>query len=264
MRTIKLTLEYDGTNYSGWQSQTNGTAIQDVVARAIQKMVEEKIVLRGASRTDAGVHALGQVAIFQTERDIPCTGFLKGLNTLLPEDIRVKRCEEAVNPFHPVKDAKQKEYHYLLEMGETPSALNRNRAWWVGSNLDLKKMEQASRCLIGERDFKSFQGPLSATKTTVRRLDCVSLRVPKGRSNPAKNLDCFVGLWPPRNDVVCFQFIGNGFLKYMIRNIVGTLVEVGQGKRPVANVEEILEARDRKKAGCCAPAHGLYLVAIQY
>ncbi|MDP2599271.1 MAG: tRNA pseudouridine(38-40) synthase TruA [Deltaproteobacteria bacterium] len=263
VRNIKLILEYDGTNYSGWQSQTNGTAIQDVVSKAIQKMVEHTVTVRGASRTDAGVHALAQVAAFETGRTISCGSFLKGLNALLPEDIRVKHCEEVAAVFHPIRDAQWKEYHYQLEIGETPSALNRNRAWWVGPVLDVGAREKASRCRIGEHDFKSFQGPQADTKTTVRRVDQLSLRAQ--RSNPSLLPgDCFVGLRPPRNDTICLQFIAPGFLKYMIRNIVGTLVEVGQGRRAAGEVKTILESKDRKKAGGCAPACGLYLVQITY
>ena len=285
MRNIKLILEYDGTNYSGWQSQANANAIQDVVSEAIEKMVEHKVVLRGASRTDAGVHALGQVAAFETDRSIPCDGFLKGLNALFPKDIRVKHCEEAVNNFHPTRDAKWKEYHYLLETGETPSALNRNRAWWAGPALDMAAMEEASRCLIGEHDFKSFQGQQADTKTTVRELNDIRItpllcKEGGGISTPSKQVrkhtllkqtvclgpldQVFLFAPPLQRGRVRLGFRAPGFLKYMIRNMVGTLVEVGQGKRSAGEVKTILESLDRRKAGGCAPACGLYLMQVAY
>ncbi|MDO8494737.1 MAG: tRNA pseudouridine synthase A, partial [Deltaproteobacteria bacterium] len=156
MRNIKRTLEYDGTGYAGWQSQINARAIQDVVSVAIQTMVEHPIILRGSSRTDAGVHALGQVATFQTERDIPCAGFLKGLNSNLPEELRVIGCEEVPLDFHPIRNAKRKLYRYLIEFRRVPSPLWRNRVWSLAKPLDLEKMREASQFLVGEHDFKSF------------------------------------------------------------------------------------------------------------
>lgn len=247
MRNIKLVLEYDGTNFEGWQSQSHGKTIQDVVSMAIQKMTEEKVVLRGASRTDAGVHALGQVATFQTNRTIPCEGFLKGLNNLLPEDIRVVDCEEMPFSFHPLKDAVDKTYHYLLLVGAKPSALWRNRVWQIGKKLDLEAMQQASTYLVGEHDFKSFQGPLSAVKSTVRCVKEVTIVENKGDSH-----------------ILSITITANGFLKYMVRNIVGTLVEVGEGRRSPQDISELLKAKDRRKAGITAPAHGLYLVCVNY
>lgn len=260
MRTIKLTLEYDGTAYAGWQSQKNGAAIQDLVAAAVEKMTEEKIVLRGASRTDAGVHALGQAAVFKTARKIACDGFLLGLNTLLPEDIRVVGCEEVAADFHPIRHAKQKHYDYLLDLGKISSALWRKRAWWVGPSLDVAAMEMAAKFLIGEHDFQSFRGALSETKTTVRRLKSIVMVRPK-----AESIQMSSG-WIrfAHHDILSIRFSGDGFLKYMVRNIVGTLVEVGKGRWRPADVDKILNARDRNQAGPTAPPHGLYLVRIEY
>lgn len=243
MRNIKLTLEYDGIRYSGWQSQKNGLGVQDVVCKAVEKMTEEKINLIGASRTDAGVHALGQVASFQTEKGIPCEGFLRGINSLLPDDIRVVVCEEAGLAFHPIREARGKEYEYLLEVAKIPSALLRHRVWWVGSKINCVAMEDASRCLIGEHDFKSFQGALSEAKTTVRNIYAID----------------FVA----EEESVRIRFFGNGFLKYMIRNIVGTFVDIGRG-RPLSDMARILYAKDRTQAGPTAPPHGLYLVRVEY
>ena len=275
MRNIKLILEYDGTNYSGWQSQKNAVAIQDVVAQAIEKMVEEKATLVGASRTDAGVHALGQVATFQTARTIPCDGFLKGLNNLLPEDIRIVGCEEASLDFHPIGSAKRKTYRYILGLGEVPSALWRERVWWVGPKLDLQTMEEASRHLIGEHDFKSFQGADSDTRTTVRRLETVIIEDAVKNSGPvgfgthpptrirSEGIDPNP---PPAFLTASLTFTGTGFLKHMVRNIVGTLVDIGRVNKGLApsDMKKILEAKDRTKAGPTAPPHGLYLMHVEY
>lgn len=246
MRHIKLILEYDGTNYAGWQSQKNGLAIQDVVSESIQKMVEEKIILTGASRTDAGVHAWGQVATFKTTRDIPCHGFLRGLNLYLPEDIRVVGCEEAPIDFHPIREAKQKTYEYLLGEGPSPPALRRHHLWWVGPGLDVAAMEKGSSHLIGEHDFKSFQAAGSEVLSSTRKLEKIIFSRPAGEV------------------LLKIQFAGNGFLKQMIRNIVGTLVDVGLGKREPSEIKIILETKDRTKAGFCAPPQGLYLVKVEY
>lgn len=254
VRNIKLTLEYDGTNYAGWQVQTNAKAIQDVVCEAIAKMTEESVKLIGASRTDAGVHALGQVACFQTLRAIPCEGFLKGLNSLLPADIRVKGCEEVAKDFHPIRDAKRKTYRYLFDTGDVPSALERNRAWWVGPGLDWQAMGKAARYLIGEDDFRSFQAADSDAKTTVRTIETVdiypTLPLPLQRGGVGGG--------------VAMNFTGNGFLKQMVRNIVGTLVEVGRGRFKASEVKKILAAKDRTQAGLTAPPQGLYLVGVEY
>lgn len=250
MRHIKLTLQYDGTNYSGWQSQTNAPAIQDVVSGAVRKMVEEPVVLGGASRTDAGVHALGQVACFLTERDISCRGFLRGLNSFLPEDIRVVACEEVGLDFHPIGSAKSKTYEYLLETSEVPSPILRNRVWSVGPKINLDAMKRASQYLLGEHDFKSFQGADSDAKTTGRRVKTIEI-------NPSP-------LPLPQGERVSLQFSANGFLKYMVRNIVGTLVEVGLGRLQPEEVQKILAAKDRTQAGPTAPPQGLYLLHVQY
>src|SRR3989338_1171281 len=177
MRKIKLTIEYDGTAYSGWQSQINGVAVQDVITQALQKMTEEKSSILGASRTDAGVHALGQGAFFKTQTDIPCDRFLKGVNSLLPEDIRVLSVEEVSQDFHPVLNAKKKLYRYSILNVPIASALLRNRCWHVPNLLDLEKMRKGAKCFLGRPDFKSFQGAGSSIHTTEReiyRLDILS------------------------------------------------------------------------------------------
>ncbi len=273
MRNIKLTLEYDGTLYAGWQWQKNALSIQEVLTKALEKMTEEKISLNGASRTDSGVHALGQVAAFQTSRNIPCEGFLKGINNLLPADIRITDCEEVPLSFHPTTDAKRKTYLYLLEVGKVPSALLKDRVWWVGPKLDIEAMEEASRCLIGEHDFKSFRGARSDIKTTVRRIDKIEIgqrttdngqRTKKDAARFWSVVRCPLSIVHSPLSAVPLSFTGTGFLKYMVRNMVGTLVAVGIGKFSPKDVKGILEAKDRTQAGPTAPPQGLYLVKVDY
>lgn len=240
MRNLKLILEYDGTGYSGWQSQSHGRTIQDVVGKAVGTMTREKAILHGASRTDAGVHACGQVATFKTESPIPCESFLKGLNSLLPEDIRVKHVEEVAENFHPIRCASGKIYEYRFDLASSPSALQRNRLCWVGPGLDWKEMRRASAFLIGEHDFKSFQAADASVQSTVRTLFEIQF------------VDSAI------------RFTGNGFLKQMIRNLVGTLIEVGEGNRSADSMPQLLVAGDRRLAGPCAPAHGLYLMRVDY
>lgn len=244
MRNIKLILEYDGTAYSGWQSQTNAVAIQDILKKAVQTMTEEEISLMGASRTDAGVHALGQVAAFKTTRAISCESFLKGLNSLLPKDIRVKNCEEVSLTFHPLKNAKWKRYLYRIELEKIPSAILRNFVAWIPQTLDITAMQEASQFLIGRHDFKSFQGADASVKTTVRNLQKIEIA--------------------EKNNFLELIFVGDGFLKQMVRNIVGTLIDIGLKKYPPARMQEILEGLDRKLAGPTAPPQGLYLVEVDY
>ncbi len=260
-RQIKLVIEYDGTNYSGWQSQINGIAIQDVLTRAVEKFTQHPATIYGASRTDAGVHALGQVATFFTEGPIPTSNFVRGLNDLLPEDIRIQSAEEVSEKFHPQKDARWKQYEYRIVIRNTESALERNRVWPLSQKLDLQAMRAAAETLIGEHDFASFQGSGATVVSTVRILQTVAIfplrEAPlsltlshKGRGEKGEEL--------------CIRFIGNGFLKQMVRNIVGTLVEVGQGRRQPEEMREILLAKDRRRAGITAPPQGLYLVCVEY
>lgn len=255
MRTLKLIIEYDGTNYAGWQSQKNGVAIQDVVARAVHKQTQEKNVLVGASRTDAGVHALGQVAAFSTERKISCDGFLKGLNSFLPEDIRVREVEEAAADFDPIRQAKRKQYRYLIWNDPIASPLFRNRCWPVGFDLDLSAMQQALQLFVGTHDFASFQGVGGSVQTTVRTIyqaTCEATLFPRGSGKGEGE------------KIIVVEIMGSGFLKYMVRNIVGIVVEVGMGKRRAESISDLLLAKNRTLAGPTAPPEGLYLVKVCY
>jgi tRNA pseudouridine38-40 synthase len=245
MRNIKLTIEYEGTNYSGWQFQTNGTSIQELIQKALLKITGEKLNLKGASRTDAGVHALGQVANFKTESTVPMAAFKEGLNSILPEDIIIKDACEADPDFDPIKSAIKKSYRYCIQTGDDKSIVTRKFSWNVKKSLDLESIITASRDLVGEHDFEGFQGHDADTKTTVRNIHSINFE--KGP----------LGL-------LFLDFTANGFLKYMIRNIMGTLVEIGSGKRKVGCIKDILESKDRRTAGPTAPAWGLFLLKVYY
>lgn len=243
-RTIKITLEYDGSCFSGWQIQPRKTTVQQTVQDILQKVTQENVKLVGASRTDTGVHALGQVAHFRTKSRIPIDKLFIALNGLLPPQISVKAVAEAEADFHAIRSAKRKTYRYVIRNAKARSALQRLRAWHVWDPLDLPSMRRAARALVGRRDFSAFRGTQSDTKTSIRQVLSVGIR----RSG---------------EDLV-IEIVGDGFLKYMVRNIVGTLVNVGKGKLSPRDFREIVASRDRKKAGATAPAFGLYLVEVRY
>lgn len=276
MRNIKLTIEYDGTAYCGWQVQPNGVTVQAVLQKAIRKMAGHKIDLQGASRTDSGVHAYAQVANFKTSSKIPCIGFLRGLNSLLPEDIVVRNVEEVPLEFHAKRDARAKHYRYLIVFGETRPAILRDRVWFAPTKVGhpalgrqtlvweiAKKINKAAQALVGTHDFTSFCGAGDNNKTKVREIYGIQAHVIASRREAAWQSPELNGIASAcglamTNQLIAIDIIGSGFLKYMVRNIVGTLVEMPQ------QMKKILAACDRKKAGVTAPACGLYLVEVKY
>jgi len=257
MRTIKLTIEYDGTTYCGWQRQENAVSIQETVEKAVRAMTGEPSDVIGASRTDAGVHALGQTAHFITETNIPCDGFLRGLNSMLPEDIRIVGASEAEEGFHSRKSATSKFYRYAIHTSAAESALLARRAWHVPNPLDSKAMKKAAEVFVGKHDFAAFQAAGSSVKHAIRTLHEVKLNFIQRREGE-KNLI------PVALDGLAIDFKGDGFVRHMVRNIVGTIVEVGMGKLSAEDIPSIIEGRKRSAAGICAPAHGLYLIKILY
>lgn len=244
MRNIKLIIEYDGTNYHGWQSQINAIAIQDVIQEAIKKLTGEKSNLTGSSRTDVGVHALGQVANFFTHSSIPPERFSNALNSVLPNDIVIKGSEEVDMDFHSRYSSKGKKYIYKIYNSNYPSALHRNRVHHVVRKLNISAMKEAAIYLLGEHDFTSFRASGSSVKSSIRTITNVDL--------------IEVG------NVIEFAIAGNGFLYNMVRIIAGTLVEIGLGVRPNEEIKQIIDGKDRKRAGKTAPAQGLYLVEVYY
>lgn len=245
MRNIKLLIEYDGTNYHGWQIQPNGITVQEVLQKNLALMTRERVRLIGSGRTDAGVHALGQVANFQTSASIPLEGFHRGLNSLLPPDIIIKSAEEAGPEFHAQRLARRKTYLYAILNREVPSAIHRNFSWHYPLPLDPEALQGAAQLLVGKRNFASFQAADADTSDPVRevfRADWLSGKAP----------------------FLYFAIEAEGFLKQMVRNIVGTLVDVGRGKISAGEFERIIKAQDRRQAKMTAPPQGLFLMKVEY
>ncbi|AJE02514.1 tRNA pseudouridine(38-40) synthase TruA [Geobacter pickeringii] len=244
MRNIKLIIEYDGTNYAGWQVQPNGVSIQETMETALGALLKGPVRLHSSGRTDAGVHARGMVATFSTDSMVPLRAFSDGLNSLLPPDIAVASSEEVPLEFHPRFDARGKHYRYSLYRGGRRSPLARLCAWHVRGELDLAAMREAAKLMVGEHDFASFRTAGCAAKTTVRRIDAVDVGEEGG----------FL-----RVDVR-----GSGFLRNMVRMMVGTLVEVGRGRRTPEAVALLLSHPGSSSAGPTAPPHGLCLEEVYY
>ena len=244
MKRVKLVVAYDGTNYHGWQVQDNGITIEEVLNRTISELVQEDIKVIGASRTDAGVHACGNVAVFDTESRIPGDKFSFALNQRLPEDIRIQESCEVDADFHPryADTVKTYEYNILNRRFEMPS--KRLYAAFCYYPMDIERMNQAAAYLVGEHDVKSFCSAGAQVQTTVRTIYAVNVT--------------------KEDDMVHIRITGNGFLYNMVRIIAGTLMQVGTGLMEPERVKEILEARDRSKAGPTAVAKGLTLVEIRY
>lgn len=244
MKRIKLTVAYDGTDYCGWQIQKNGVTVEEVLNRSLSRLTGEKITVIGASRTDAGVHARGNVAVFDTDTRIPAERIAYAVNALLPEDVVVVRSEEVPAGWHPRKCVSVKTYEYRILNREFPDPVRRRDTYFVSFPLDLDRMRQAAGYLKGTHDFKSFCSAQTSVEDTVRTI--YSLDVEKAG-------DLFT---------VCVR--GNGFLYNMVRIIAGTLAGVGRGYFEPEEVERMLEEKDRTKAGVTAPPQGLTLVGIEY
>jgi tRNA pseudouridine38-40 synthase len=245
-RNIKLILEYDGTNYHGWQSQTGSgkQTIQETVERAISSLTHEEESVVSSGRTDAGVHALGQVANFKTRSAIPASAWAPALNHVLPADIRVLASEEAPIDFHARYSARTKIYKYRVLNRRAPTSLYRNYAWHINLPLNIARMRRAAFVFLGRHDFSSFRGSGCNAKSPVRTMKSMVIR---------KSGD-FIELW----------LEADAFLQYMVRNITGTLAEVGLGRFSPEDVKRILDSKDRTAAGKTAPPQGLYLVRVNY
>lgn len=241
---FKLTIEYEGTNYHGWQVQPNGATIQEIIEQAVEKIAGVKIRLNGSGRTDAGVHALAQVATFACARELDPSRLQKGINAVTPDDIVVKQAEIVPDSFDARRDARSRIYRYQIWNHPWPPALQRRFTWHVPRRLDIEAMGRAIACLEGEHDFASFQAAGCNASHSVRKLYRNSLAL--------------------QDEVVVYTVEATAYLRHMVRNIVGTLVEVGLGERSPESFAHLLEARDRTKAGPTAPAHGLFLVEVKY
>jgi tRNA pseudouridine38-40 synthase len=244
MPTFRLILEYDGTQYAGWQRQPDQATVQATLERALAQIAQQETSVIGAGRTDAGAHALGQVASFRTDRGMTAEEWLRALNGVLPEDICVRSVSRVEDSFHARYSARGKLYEYRILNRPERSALDRGRAWHVQKRLDVGAMREAANTLLGRHDFSSFEGS------------------PTDNDNPFCDLQ---RLMVTRDqDLIRIEVYADRFLKQMVRAIVGTLVEVGLGKRTPASVKDILHARDRSSAGKTAPAYGLYLMRVDY
>jgi len=251
LRTFKLTVAYEGTNYFGWQVQPNKPTIQGKLQQAIQAITSMSVSVVGSGRTDAGVHALGQVVSCR----LPWRGSAEqlglALNTKLPADITIRESVESVEGFHAIRDAIRKRYRYQLQLGGAVSPFERRYRWHVKTALDFGRMHDAAPLFLGEHDFASFQAAGAERLSTVRTIfDCSVLRQAQSGDHDG--------------DLIAIEIEADGFLYNMVRNIVGSMVEVGSGKRDKQWLHSVFAARNRSKAGPTAPAHGLCLLRVDY
>jgi len=244
IRNIKLTIAYDGSGYHGWQIQPGQKTIQGVLGEAIRGLTGCEIQVTGASRTDAGVSALGQVGIFQIDSPIPTTNMAKAITDRLPEQIAVTEAVEAAKGFDVIGSVKSKLYRYTIFTGPVRPVLEIKHCWHLGRKTDITAMNKAAKRLIGKKDFKSFASAADKRETSVRTIFRCEAKA--------------------EDDGVYIDVEGDGFLYNMVRNIVGTLVEAGLGRIEPAKIKDILEAKDRTAAGPIAPPQGLCLMWIKY
>jgi tRNA pseudouridine38-40 synthase len=262
MRTLKIVLAYDGADFVGWQRQPTGVSVQGKLEEALAAIEGQPVNVVGAGRTDAGVHALGQVASCSLAHAIPPATLARALNATLPEGVRVLRVEEAPDGFHARYSARFKTYRYLILGGRVVSPFERRYVWHVEPVLDVPAMAAAARLIEGEHDFAALQGAGSATKTTLRTITAATVT----ESTPAAMFgQAFCGARDGASGrLVVFEITGNGFLRHMVRNAVGTLVEIGLGRQKAAWMADVLASGDRTLAGPTAAASGLFLVRVDY
>ena len=244
MKRVGIVVAYDGTNYSGWQIQPNGVTIQGVLNETLSRLLGEEIEVMGASRTDAGVHALGNVAVFDTHARMPAEKISFALNQFLPEDIRIQLSEEVEPDFHPRYCDSEKTYEYRILNRTFPVPTERLYSYFYHYHLDVEKMREATSYLIGQHDFASFCGSGAQVKSTIRTITSMSV--------------------DRDGDIITIRISGTGFLYNMVRIIAGTLIEIGNEQYPPERMKEILDACDREAAGPTAPAKGLTLIGIRY
>ena len=244
MRNIKLTIEYDGKDFNGWQKQPNKLNIQGTIEQAIKSITGEDVELNASGRTDAGVHAFGQVANFKTNSQIPIEKFAIAINSRLKKSIVIKKAEEVDERFHSRLNCKRKTYRYIINNSENGTAIYRGLEYHVPMKLDYEKMNEAIKYFIGEHDFKAFKASGTSSKSSVRKILDGNVR--------------------KEGERVIIEVTGTGFLYNMVRIISGTLLDVGLGKIKPEDIPSIIESKDRTKAGKTLPAHGLYLLQVNY
>lgn len=253
MRNLKATLRYDGTDFAGWQVQPALPTVQGALMEALERITAEPVKVTGAGRTDAGVHALGQVANFKTSSNISSRNLIRAVNSVVAPRIRVDALEEAPEEFDARRDARSKVYRYSILLADFADPLVFRYCWQVPFELNIESMTQAAQYLIGKHDFTSFRASAGKDRSPIRTVYSLEIRTASCTfPNDA------------RSDLLLVEICADGFVHKMVRNIVGTLVEVGRGKIPPERLEEILGARDRQLAGPAAPAKGLCLISVQY
>ena len=241
----KITIEYDGSNIFGWQKQAHAPSIQQFIEEAIEQFSKEKVEVFAAGRTDSGVHALAQIAHFDLKQKHPVHLIMRSINHFLrPNKIVITDCQIVDDDFHARFSAKKRHYRYLILNRAAPSVLNANRAWHIRSPLDIEKMQQAADLIVGKHDFTSFRTVQCQAKSAIKTLDKINIY-----------REC---------EIIIIELSAPSFLHHMVRNIVGTLVPIGLGKLPVNEISNILQAKNRCKAGVTAPAHGLYFSKVDY
>jgi tRNA pseudouridine38-40 synthase len=253
MRTLKLTVAYDGTSFVGWQRQSNGVSIQELLQRALEGLEGAPVVVHGAGRTDAGVHAVAQVASTVVSFRHDAATVQLALNARLPADVRVTAVEDAASGFHARFHARAKTYRYQIALGAVISPFVQRVSWHVRTPLDVQAMDEAARLLTGSHDFAVFQSSKSVVSTTVRTVTLSRVRVGHVALPDSEE-----------HQLVVYDVRGNGFLRHMVRAIVGTLVDVGCGRRSAGSISTLLGGQPRAAAGPNAPARGLFLVGVEY
>ncbi|CCK80571.1 tRNA pseudouridine(38-40) synthase TruA [Desulfobacula toluolica] len=244
-KNFKIIVEYDGTDFFGWQRQNDKKTIQGELEKALSMILNQDVRISGSGRTDAGVHAFGQVANFHVNTGILPQNIKKGVNSVIKQPIVIRECQIVDNDFHGRYKAVSKEYHYFILNREDPCAIGRSYQWHIRHPLDIEAMNQCCNEITGVFDFKSFENTGSPRSSTIREIFFSHISV----------LD---------NNRLVFKICGSGFLKYMVRNLIGTIVLAGLNKITVTQFRKILETKDRTKAGPTAPAHGLFLKKVNY
>ncbi len=248
MRFFKLLLAYDGTNFTGWQRQPKRRTVQGVLEKVLGEILQEKVLCKSSGRTDSGVHALAQVVAFQSATRHSPEAITKALNAELPEDLFVFEVSEVPAEFHPIRDAVRKRYRYVIQDGRVRDIFDRQYVWQVFRRLDVELMQQAAKHLVGTHDFMSFESHGSSRLTTVRTIYDLLVERREGE----------------RTDRIYIEVEADGFLYNMVRNIAGTLMQIGKGNHPPGWPLEILAAKDRRVCGMTAPPQGLFLMWVEY
>lgn len=244
MPTIFVTISYDGTSYCGWQIQPNGLSVQQVVEDALELLLKERVHVRSSGRTDSGVHAVAMAAAFTTSKNLPLRAFVEGANRFLPPDVAIQGAALVSDAFKPITMATAKHYRYTILNTPVRKPLERYYSWQVTDTLNVQAMIEGAEKFVGTHDFAAFRASNCVAKTTIRRIDSVTVTSEDRR--------------------IVVDVIGGGFLKNMVRVMVGTLVDIGRGRFVPADIERLLLDGDRKKAGCTAPAGGLCLIQVFY